>query len=367
MAVTRSSSSSVNGYDIGPSDADLVALQNQITALRQAEGDTYSSFRADGLATGTDASGTAVLPTDDDSTTDGSNVDPSGSYAQWQSQLSQLSSSDNPDFSGMIAAADTDGVPRQTAVSDIFDAMGMTDASSSDQQLGNWMSTILQHADGLDPDVLSSILDMLATIADPESVHNSGSNGNLSHVSQLQALKSQMNELMGKMDSMQSDMSSGFGNLQSQIDQLSKQVAAWQKYNTSLQGFENKVQVAAQSGDALSPTEVNGIVDNMATIAAPGEPANYVSAAEWNATVAGINNADITATQATVETGQVAQEILDRASDGTLTVDPSVQGDITAAASAGTAAADTSTAAAPADPAAAAPAAPVDTSGAASA
>ena len=297
------------------------------------------------------------VPAEDDTTEKAQSVPASPSYTSWQNQLATLAQASPPDVKKMLEVADAAGIPKQTAVSDIIGALGLDD----DGDIAAWLGTTLEaSAEGLDDASIAILLTLFKLLAEQKKTD--------AEVKKLQTSVMDMSKLLTDTNKLVADLQKAladkdrrdtarFDGLQAQITGLQKQVEQYQQYNASMTALTQGAQRSAFSDGKMEAPEVKGLVDSMAAIQAPGEAKNFVSAAEWNAVVVGVINANGTQSQTAIATGLVAQDILDRQKAGTIAVDPTVQDQIVKAAADGAAASASASASAAPAASASAPAA----------
>ncbi|MEZ0311712.1 MAG: hypothetical protein ACAI38_08050 [Myxococcota bacterium] len=237
-------------------------------------------------------------------------------YAAWQEGLTTLANESYPSVSAMLALAEVHGIPQQTAVQDIVDALGITHAAENDPFLQGEVADLLVGAGDIPREQLASQLGFMSRVAN----HYDSMGGGQRNQRMDRLYREYVNRMHNAMRS---------GN----VDAAQAEFKVRFEQAEGLDALEQSVRNSVRSFGGVSDAEAAGIVDQCAAIQGVGEAADHVSGAEADAIVAGVAaraEADRTAALATI-----AQEMLTRQAGGTLTIDPALQAAVEAAAAAG--------------------------------
>lgn len=143
----------------------LAVLGTQRLALRLADRDAMATQRARGID---DADAPELLPTTSvDRDTTASVAPPN--YGAWHEAVALLHSGTEPpttdELRNMLAMAEDFGIPRATAIQDIFDQVAGPNQSA---EVTDWLALLLKNADAVDLDALSRLLKTLEMLSHPE-------------------------------------------------------------------------------------------------------------------------------------------------------------------------------------------------------
>ncbi len=251
---------------------------------------------------------------------DGVAATASDEYAVWQEQLAILANENVPNTNAMLALAEVRGVPVQTAVQDIVDALGISAVAENQGFVGDRIAELLVNSTSLQREQIVGQLATLSFIANRSDVVFGPAPVDRELVVQRNYVQAMQHATWGSAYDPHG------------VEALRTQYQVDMAQARALNALEDTVRNNARSYGTLSAAEVTGIVDQCVRTFGHAEQQAFVSAAEIQSIVAGVSRRPIG--ERTEALALIAQEMLARQAAGTLAIDPVFQEAVQSAAGA---------------------------------